>query len=75
MTLALILFAFTYCLMLALPRFRPASWWASSASQTPSAPKPLPCCAMLHNLSTIGIRLRSMTNLIQKPSSAPQLEG
>ena len=23
----------------------PASWWASSASQTPSAPKPLPCCA------------------------------
>ena len=23
MTLALILFAFTYCLMLALPRFRP----------------------------------------------------
>ena len=31
--------------------------------------------AMLHNLSTIGICLRSMTNLIQKPSSAPQLEG
>ena len=31
--------------------------------------------AMLHNLSTIGISLRSMTNLIQKPSSAPQLEG
>ncbi len=31
--------------------------------------------AMLHKLSTIGIRLRSMTNLIQKPSSAPQLEG
>ena len=30
--------------------------------------------AMLHNLSTIGISLRSMTNLIQKPSSAPQLE-
>ncbi len=29
----------------------------------------------LHNLSTIGISLRSMTNLIQKPSSAPQLEG
>ena len=31
--------------------------------------------AMLHNLSTIGISLRSMTNLLQKPSSAPQLEG
>ena len=31
--------------------------------------------AMLHNLSTIGISLRSMTNLIQKPSSAPQFEG
>ena len=31
--------------------------------------------AMLHNLSTIGISLRSMTNLIQKPSSAPQLDG
>ena len=31
--------------------------------------------AMLHNLSTIGISLQSMTNLIQKPSSAPQLEG
>ena len=31
--------------------------------------------AMLHNLSTIGISLRSMTNLILKPSSAPQLEG
>ena len=31
--------------------------------------------AMLHNLSTIGISLRSMTNLIQKPSSAPQLEN
>ena len=31
--------------------------------------------AMLHNLSTIGISLRSMTNLIQKPSSVPQLEG
>ena len=31
--------------------------------------------AMLHNLSTIGISLRSMTNLVQKPSSAPQLEG
>ena len=31
--------------------------------------------AMLHNLSTIGLSLRSMTNLIQKPSSAPQLEG
>ena len=31
--------------------------------------------AMLHNLSTIGISFRSMTNLIQKPSSAPQLEG
>ena len=31
--------------------------------------------AMLHNLSTIGISLRSMTNLIQKPSFAPQLEG
>ena len=31
--------------------------------------------AMLHNLSTIGISLRSMTNLIQKPSSAPLLEG
>ena len=31
--------------------------------------------AMLHNLSTIGISLRSMTNLIQRPSSAPQLEG
>ena len=31
--------------------------------------------AMLHNLSTIGISLRSMTNLIQEPSSAPQLEG
>ena len=31
--------------------------------------------AMLHNLSTIGFSLRSMTNLIQKPSSAPQLEG
>ena len=31
--------------------------------------------AMLHNPSTIGISLRSMTNLIQKPSSAPQLEG
>ena len=31
--------------------------------------------AMLHNMSTIGISLRSMTNLIQKPSSAPQLEG
>lgn len=31
--------------------------------------------AMLHNLSTIGISLRSMTNLIQKPSSAQQLEG
>ena len=31
--------------------------------------------AMLHNLSTVGISLRSMTNLIQKPSSAPQLEG
>lgn len=31
--------------------------------------------AMLHNLSTIGISLRSMTNLIQNPSSAPQLEG
>ena len=31
--------------------------------------------AMLHNLSTIGISLRSMTNLIQKPSSAPQLES
>ena len=31
--------------------------------------------AILHNLSTIGISLRSMTNLIQKPSSAPQLEG
>ena len=31
--------------------------------------------AMLHNVSTIGISLRSMTNLIQKPSSAPQLEG
>ena len=30
--------------------------------------------AMLHNLSTIGISLRSMTNLIQKPSSTPQLE-
>ena len=30
--------------------------------------------AMLHNLSTIGISLRSMTNLVQKPSSAPQLE-
>ena len=30
--------------------------------------------AMLHNLSTISISLRSMTNLIQKPSSAPQLE-
>ena len=30
--------------------------------------------AMLHNMSTIGISLRSMTNLIQKPSSAPQLE-
>ena len=30
--------------------------------------------AMLHNLSTIGISLRSMTNLIQEPSSAPQLE-
>lgn len=30
--------------------------------------------AMLHNLSTIGISLRSMTNLIQNPSSAPQLE-
>lgn len=25
MTLALILFAFTYCLMLALPRFRPSA--------------------------------------------------
>ena len=31
--------------------------------------------AMLHNLSTIGISLRSMTNLIQEPSSAPQFEG
>ena len=31
--------------------------------------------ALLHNLSTIGISLRSMTNLIQKPSSAPKLEG
>ena len=31
--------------------------------------------AMLHNLSTLGISLRSMTDLIQKPSSAPQLEG
>ena len=31
--------------------------------------------AMLHNMSTIGISLRSMTNLIQKPSSALQLEG
>ena len=31
--------------------------------------------ALLHNLSTIGISLRSMTNLVQKPSSAPQLEG
>ena len=30
--------------------------------------------AMLHNLSTIGISLRSMTNLIQEPSSAAQLE-
>ena len=30
--------------------------------------------AMLHNLSTIGISLKSMTNLIQKPSSAPQIQ-
>ena len=30
--------------------------------------------AMLHNLSTIAISLKSMTNLVQKPSSAPQIE-
>ena len=31
--------------------------------------------AMLHNLSTIAISLKSMTNLVQKPSSAPQLNA
>ncbi len=31
--------------------------------------------AMLHNLSTLGISLKSMTNLVQKPSSAPQLKA
>ena len=29
--------------------------------------------AMLHNLSTLGISLKSMTNLVQKPSSVPQI--
>ncbi len=31
--------------------------------------------AMLHNLSTIGISLKSMTNLIQAPSSQPRLKA
>ena len=31
--------------------------------------------AMLHNLSTIGISLKSMTNLIQTPSSQPRLKA
>ena len=31
--------------------------------------------AMLHNLSTLGISLKSMTDLVQKPSSAPQIKG
>ena len=29
--------------------------------------------AMLHNLSTLGISLKSMTNLVQMPSSVPQI--
>ena len=29
--------------------------------------------AMLHNLSTLGISLKSMTNLVQTPSSLPQI--
>ena len=29
--------------------------------------------AMLHNLSTLGISLKSMTNLVQTPSSVPQI--
>ena len=31
--------------------------------------------AMLHNLSTLGISLKSMTDLVQKASSAPQIKG
>ena len=31
--------------------------------------------AMLHNLSTLGISLKSMTDLVQKTSSAPQIKG
>ena len=31
--------------------------------------------AMLHNLSTLGISLKSMTDLVQKLSSAPQIKG
>ena len=41
----------------------------------PLRPEAASVLRQLHNLSTIGIGLRSMTNLIQKPSSAPQLEG
>lgn len=39
----------------------------------PLRPEAASVLHQLHNLSTIS--LRSMTNLIQKPSSAPQLEG
>lgn len=41
----------------------------------PLRPEAASVLRQLHKLSTIGISLRSMTNLIQKPSSAPQLEG
>ena len=73
MTLALILFAFTYCLMLALPRFRPAG--GRHLHRRPPPPRSRFRAAPAAQAVTIGISLRSMTNLIQKPSSAPQLEG
>ena len=46
MTLALILFAFTYCLLLALPRFRPfaALWRSRGLFASGAAERRLPVC-------------------------------
>ena len=49
MTLALILFAFTYCLMLSLPRFRPFAalggpWRSRGLFASGAAERRLPVC-------------------------------
>ena len=59
MTLALILFAFTYCLMLALPRFRPfaALGGAGAFFASGAAERRFPVCFRLQTVVRLKIHL------------------